>query len=90
MSHVAAKVAYRPVGLLLGVGAGLVSGLLFKQVWKLVEGEQDAPHATDQDRGWGEVVIAAAIQGAIFAAVKATVDRAGAVAVHRITGYWPG
>ncbi|MEW2443643.1 DUF4235 domain-containing protein [Micromonospora marina] len=90
MSHFAAKAAYRPVGLLLGAGAGLVPGLLFKQVWKLVEGEQDAPHATDEGRGWAEIVITAAIQGTIFAPVKATVDRAGAVAVHRVTGYWPG
>jgi hypothetical protein len=26
---------YRPVGLLLGAGAGLVAGLIFEQAWKL-------------------------------------------------------
>ena len=36
-----------------------------------------------------EVVLAAAIQGAIFAAVKA-VDRAGARGFTQLTGTWPG
>jgi len=83
------KVAYKPVGLVLGATAGAVSGLVFKQVWKHVGGDDDAPHATDPDRGWGEVLLAAALQGAIFALVKATVDRAGASGVQRVTGHWP-
>jgi len=83
------KVAYKPVGLVLGMAAGAVSGLVFKQVWKHIGGDDDAPYATDPDRGWGEVLLAAAIQGAIFALVKAAVDRAGASGVQRITGYWP-
>jgi len=82
------KVAYKPVGLLLGVAAGALSGLVFKQVWKHIGGD-DAPHATDAERGWGEVLLAAALQGAIFAIVKAAVDRAGATGIQRVTGYWP-
>jgi hypothetical protein len=83
------KVAYKPVGLLLGVGAGAVAGLIFKQVWKLASGDDDAPNATDEDRGWGEIIAAAALQGAIFAVVKALVDRGGAAGVRKITGSWP-
>jgi hypothetical protein len=37
-----------------------------------------------------EVVLAAAIQGAIFAATKAAIDRAGAQSFTRLTGTWPG
>jgi hypothetical protein len=83
------KVAYKPVGLLLGIGAGAVAGFVFKQVWKLASGDDDAPNATDEDRGWGEIIAAAAIQGAIFATVKALVDRGGAAGVRKITGEWP-
>jgi hypothetical protein len=83
------KVAYKPVGLLLGIGAGAVAGLVFKQVWKLTAGDGDAPNATDEDRGWGEVLAAAALQGAIFAVVKALVDRGGATGIRKITGEWP-
>lgn len=90
MSNTAVKIAYKPVGLLLGVGAGLVAGLVFKQVWRLIDHDDDAPNATDEDRAWPEVLLAAAVQGTIFALVKATVDRSGAVAMRKATGQWPG
>jgi len=83
------KIAYRPVGLLLGIGAGAVAGFVFKEVWKLASGDDDAPNATDEDRGWGEILAAAALQGAIFGLVKAVVDRGGAAAVRKLTGQWP-
>ena len=89
MSGKITKVAYKPVGFALGAAAGLVSSLVFKQVWRWVGHDTDAPRATDEDRGWGEVLVAAALQGAIFALVKAAVDRAGATGVQRITGRWP-
>ena len=85
-----AKVIYKPLGLVFGILGGLVAGAVFKRVWRAVGHEEDAPNATDRDRGWGEVVTAAAAQGAIFAGVKAVVDRAGATAFERVTGVWPG
>ncbi|MFD6185235.1 DUF4235 domain-containing protein [Streptomyces goshikiensis] len=85
----ASKVAYKPVGLALGAGAGLLAGTLFKQVWKLAGHDDAAPKPTDEERRWREILIAAAIQGAIFALVKAAVERSGAVAVRRLSGTWP-
>jgi predicted metal-dependent enzyme (double-stranded beta helix superfamily) len=85
----AQRIAYKPVGLLLGIGAGMLAGFVFKEVWKLASGDDDAPNATDEDRGWGEVLAAAAVQGAIFSVVKALVDRAGATGVRKMTGEWP-
>ena len=52
--------------------------------------DHDAPDATDEDRGWTEILVAAAGQGAIFAVVKAAVDRAGATEFRKATGEWPG
>jgi hypothetical protein len=83
------KLWYKPIGLALGALAGAAAGFAFKQVWQAVSGEQDAPDATDEDRGWGEVLAAAALQGAIFAVVKAAVDRSGAAGVRQLTGRWP-
>ena len=83
------KIAYKPVGPVLGIGAGALAGLIFKEVWKLTAGDDDAPNATDEDRGWGEILAAAALQGAIFAVVKALVDRGGATGVRKLTGTWP-
>ena len=89
MSKTLNKVAYKPVGILMGIAAGALAGVVFKQVWKLAAGDGDAPNATDEDRGWGEILAAAALQGAIFAIVKAAVDRGGATGVRKLTGDWP-
>ncbi|OKK22083.1 hypothetical protein AMK16_02370 [Streptomyces sp. CB00455] len=84
------KVTYKPVGLLAGMAGGMLAGAAFKQAWKVLGNDDDAPDATDEARSWREILTAAAIQGAIFAVVKAAVDRGGATAVRRFTGAWPG
>lgn len=84
-----AKIVYRPVGLLLGALSGMAAGALFKQAWKAVGHDEDAPDPTDEERRWREVLVAAALQGAIFGAIKAAADRGGAAAVRRMTGTWP-
>jgi hypothetical protein len=89
VSSTAKKIAYKPVGILLGVAAGAVAGAVFKQVWRLASGDDDTPNATDEERGWVEILAAAALQGAIFAVVKAAVDRGGATGVRKFTGEWP-
>jgi len=83
------KLLYKPLSLAFGVAGGVLAGVVFKQVWKAVAGEDDAPDATSEEYGWGEVLAAAALQGAIFAVVKAAVDRGGAAGVRKITGEWP-
>jgi hypothetical protein len=85
-----AKLAYRPIGLIGGILAGTLSGIVFKQIWKQVSDEDDAPSALQSEYSMKEVVLAAAIQGAIFAATKAAVDRAGARGFKQLTGAWPG
>ncbi|NBM21310.1 DUF4235 domain-containing protein [Streptomyces sp. GC420] len=83
------KIAYKPVGLALGMAGGMLAGTAFKQVWKRLGHDDDAPDALDEDRSWREVLLAAACQGAVFSVVKAAVDRSGAVAARRVTGTWP-
>lgn len=83
------KITYKVFSLLFSVLGGLLAGLLFKQAWKLAAGEDDAPDADDPDRSWVEVLIAAAVQGAIFALVKAATQRAGAHGLRKVTGRWP-
>jgi hypothetical protein len=83
------KLVYKPVGFVLGAFAGMAAGFVFKQVWRAVGDSDEVPHATDEDRGWGEILAAAALEGAIFALVRAAVDRAGATGVRKLTGRWP-
>ncbi len=85
-----AKVLYRPLGIIFGVLGGIVAGAMFKQVWKLVADEDDAPKAKESEYGWREILPAAALQGAIYGLVKASIDRGGAQAFRNLTGIWPG
>lgn len=81
--------AYKPVGFVLGWVSGALAGMAFRATWKAMRHEDDAPDALDKDRNWGEVLLAAAVQGAIFAVVRSAVDRAGATVIERSTGVWP-
>lgn len=85
----AAKIMYKPVGVALSASGGAIAGMVFQQVWKAVAHEEHAPRATDEERRWGEVLAAAALQGAILAVVKAALERGGASGVRRLTGTWP-
>ncbi len=80
---------YKPVGIALGAAAGAIAGFVFNQAWHAVARSDHAPRPTDEDRGWGEVLGAAALQGVIFAVVRAAVDRGAATGVRRLTGRWP-
>jgi membrane protein len=84
------KVLYKPVSILVSVLGGVIAGSIFKRVWKIAAGEDEAPKATDARRSWPEILLAAAMQGAIFAVVKAAVDRGAAEGTRKLTGFWPG
>ena len=80
---------YKPVDQIAGMVSGLLAGLIFNRVWALIN-QKGAPNPTDERRGWGEVLLAATLHGAVFALVKAAVDRGAAEGTRRFTGIWPG
>jgi Protein of unknown function (DUF4235) len=81
---------YRLMSLGLSVVSGMLAGALFKGMWKLIAREEDAPDATDMQRSWKEVLPAAALQGAIFATVKAAVERGAVQGGRKVAGAKPG
>lgn len=81
---------YRLLNLVVSVLGGILAGAVFKKVWAAVSGEEEAPRATSSEYSTKEVLVAAAVHGAIFAVVKAAVDRAGAKGIKTITGTDPG
>ncbi|HLT11210.1 MAG TPA: DUF4235 domain-containing protein [Micromonosporaceae bacterium] len=83
----AGKIASKPIGMVAGAIAGLAAGYIFKKTWLAIAGDERAPEAGDESSGWTEVLVAAALQGAIFAIVRAAVDRAQAQGFRRLTGH---
>ncbi len=81
-----AKIVYMPFGLLFSVLGGVLASFLFGQLWKWIADEDEAPDATSDAYGTREVLIAAALQGAVFGLVKAAVDRAGMRGVRKLVG----
>lgn len=89
-----AKVLYRPVGVVSSMAGGMVASAVFKQVWKRVSPStnenSDVPGPLESEYPFKEILLAAVLQGAIYAGVKAVIDRQGARAFQRATGEWPG
>jgi len=87
-----AKILYRPVGLVSSLLGGLLAGVIFKQVWRrAAPGEKsDPPGALETEYPFKEILLAAAVQGAIFSVVKTVIDRQGARLFEKATGEWPG
>jgi Protein of unknown function (DUF4235) len=77
------KLAYKPFGLALGLLGGLVAGKVFGVVWKRLSGEDETPQPLSDDYSTREVLLAAAVQGAIFGLIKTAIDRYGMKGVRR-------
>jgi TRAP-type C4-dicarboxylate transport system permease small subunit len=84
------KVSYKAVDLIASTIVGLLVGLIFNRAWSAIEQEEGAPKPTDEQRGWREILLAAGLQGAIFALIKAAFERGMARGTRRLTGIWPG
>ena len=47
------KLLYKPVAIVAGIVGGVLSGLIFKNLWKVVGRGSDPPAPLDSERGWG-------------------------------------
>ena len=87
-----AKILYRPWGLVASLLGGLIAGQIFQQVWKQLDPDssEDPPKPLESEYRLRKILLAAAIQGAIFTVVRALINRGGARVFERWTGEWPG
>jgi len=87
-----AKILYRPVGrsvqLLADCSPGSSSNKCGAE--RRPTKKSDPPKPLETEYPFKEIILAAAIQGAIFSVVKTVIDRQGARLFEKWTGEWPG
>lgn len=83
------KLFFIPVSIGGGLLAGLVSKKIFDQIWSLID-DEEPPDSKHRDIDWRKLLIASAIQGALFRAMKEGSDHYTRRAYARTTGSWPG
>jgi hypothetical protein len=83
------KLLFIPVSIVAGLIAGFLSRQVFNQLWGLID-EEEPPDSKHRDISWGKLLVAAALQGAIFRAVKEATDHYSRQAFAGVTGTWPG
>lgn len=84
-----ARIMYKPLNLGVSMAGGALAGAIFTRLWRTVGDGEDAPKPTALDHSTREVLMAAALHGAVFGLVRAAVDRAGAKGYRRVTGHSP-
>lgn len=83
------SLAFKPVGILAGILAGVLGKKLFTLVWGLID-EEDAPEPQYREIGVVKLVIALLLEGAIFRLLRGMADHGARRAFARLTGEWPG
>jgi hypothetical protein len=83
------KLLFAPIGIIGGLAAGFVGKKVFEQAWSIVD-DEDPPKPDEREATVGKLVLAAALEGAVFRAVRALFDHGTRSAFASVTGSWPG
>jgi Protein of unknown function (DUF4235) len=83
------KFLFLPISILSGLLAGFLGRKLFDGVWGVFD-DEEPPDSKHLEISWGKLIVAAAVQGAIFRAVKEATDHGTRRAFMNLTGSWPG
>jgi hypothetical protein len=83
------KILFLPFSVAAGLIAGLLSKQLFNAIWGLID-DEEPPDSEHRDISLPKMLIAVALQGAIFASVRKLVDHKARQAFEGTFGTWPG
>ena len=83
------KFLFLPFSIAAGLIAGKLSEKAFDGIWRLVD-DEEAPEAEHKEIALPKLLLALALQGAIFRAVRGLVDHGARRGFYRLTGSWPG
>ncbi|MGH3810832.1 MAG: DUF4235 domain-containing protein [Pseudonocardiaceae bacterium] len=81
------KATYESLSLASGILAGALAGAVFTRIWRVVSDEDEAPQPTALDHDIRQVLVAGALQGAVFGLAKAAISRVTATSYRRFTGH---
>jgi hypothetical protein len=84
-----ARFLFAPVGIIAGLIAGMLAKKTFEQVWGLID-DEEPPESEHREISIPKLLLAGALQGAIFRAVKEASDHYTRRAFEGATGTWPG
>ena len=83
------KFLFLPFSIAAGLLAGVLGKKLFNGIWGLID-DEEPPDSKHLEISWGKLIAAAAVQGAVFRAVKEATDHGSRRAFMNLTGSWPG
>jgi hypothetical protein len=83
------KFLFLPFSIAAGLIAGFLSKKIFEGVWHLFD-DEEAPEPAHREISLVKLIVALAIEGAVFRAVKGLVDHSARRSFQRVTGSWPG
>jgi hypothetical protein len=83
------KVLFTPFGIAAGLAAGFAGKVAFDQIWALID-DEEPPEPEHREASLVKLVLAMAIQGAIFRAVRGIAEHEARRGFQRWTGTWPG
>ncbi len=84
-----AKILFIPISILGGLIAGLIGKKIFEGAWGLID-DQEPPDSEHREVSWPKLLVALALEGAIFRALRGLADHGARRSFHRATGAWPG
>lgn len=79
---------FKPFGILSGLIAGKIGEKLFNRLWALFD-ESEPPTPDDREARHLKLILALAVQGAIFTAVRGVVEHGARHGYEAMTGEWP-
>ncbi len=83
------KFIFAPIGIVLGLIAGMAASKIFQQIWGLID-KEEPPKPEHREFSWPKLVAALVVEGAIFRLVKGLVDHGTRTSFAKVTGSWPG
>jgi Protein of unknown function (DUF4235) len=83
------KFLFLPISIIGGLIAGQISSRVFEAIWGLID-DEEPPDSEHRDISLAKMLIAAAVQGAIFRAMRKLVDHQSRKAFAGAVGTWPG